>query len=84
MPATGPFYRRHPDLLTAAHIRSSVEYERQHMIPDPIGLRDIKESATADVMEAIARRAAELAAAPDLPARHRFRLGAMTALAGRG
>ena len=59
MPATGPFYRRHPDLLTAAHIRSSVEYERQHMIPDPIGLRDIKESATADVMEAIARRAAD-------------------------
>lgn len=34
-----------------------MEYERQHVIPDPIGLRDIKESATADVMEAIARRA---------------------------
>jgi hypothetical protein len=57
MAPSGNFYRRNPELLSAAHIRASVQYERQHVIPDPIGLRDIKESATADVMEAIARRA---------------------------
>lgn len=57
MAPPGNFYRRNPELLSAAHIRASVQYERQHVIPDPIGLRDIKESATADVMEAIARRA---------------------------
>jgi len=57
MPAPGNFYRRHPEPLTAAHIRASLKYERDHVIPDPIGLRDIRESLTADVAEAIARRA---------------------------
>lgn len=59
MNVSAEYLRRLPEPRISANIRASHCYQREHVLPDPIGLRDLLNADPAKVAAAIVRRAEE-------------------------